>query len=110
MSNKLAILHPAVEVEESSKPVLVAVTSSTQLPASGLSPRLSGLQGKRLALMDNSKVNARQLLMAVAKRLQAQYGVGEVRIWRKPSPGVGAQFIPEMMAWHPDLVLNALGD
>ena len=110
MSNRLAVLHPGVETEANVKPIHAVVTPASQLPDSRLAPRLPGLQGKRLALLENTKVNARQLLMALAKRLQAQYSVGEVRMWHKHSPAAGAKFMPEIMEWHPDLVLNALGD
>jgi hypothetical protein len=106
MNDKLIVLHPGVEAE--TRPVSAQV-ASTSAPA-GLAPRLATLQGKRLALLDNSKVKAKELLMAVGKRLQEQYGIAEVRVWRKPASAIPAPFIAEMMGWKPDLVLTASGD
>jgi hypothetical protein len=106
MSEKIIVLHPAVETEPDS--ALAPAASSQQVQ--GLTPRLPTLQGKRLALLDNSKVKAKELLLAFARRLQEQYGVAEVRMWRKPASAIPAPFIPELMEWKPDLVLTASGD
>jgi hypothetical protein len=106
MSEKLIVLHPAVETETRQHPAQAA--SASARPA--LAPRLATLQGKRLALLDNSKVKAKELLTAVGKRLQAQYGVAQVRIWRKAASAIPAPFIADIMSWKPDLVLTASGD
>ena len=111
MNQKLAVLHPGLETEVNIRPVGPGFSAGPKLQArQRLAPRLPSLKGTRLALLDNSKVNARELLNALAKRLQAQFGVAEVRPWRKPSPAKGAEFIPELLAWKPDLVLTASGD
>ena len=36
------------------------------------------LRGKKVAILDNSKANAGFLMLSVARRLQDQYGVGEI--------------------------------
>ena len=109
----MAVLHPGVET-----PAALATgleTSGTLPPAhSGggqLAPRLATLRGKRLALFENGKVNALEILVAVGKRLVARHGIAETRVWRKRhAGGTGAAVIPAIMAWKPDLVLTSTGD
>jgi hypothetical protein len=98
MTATLTVLHPGLEeAKGKDKPRLAA--------------RLSDLKGKRIALLDNCKVNADAILAAVAKRLQA-LGAGEVRAWKKPrgASSPGDTEIPLIQAWKPDAVLVALGD
>jgi hypothetical protein len=107
----LRVLHPAVE---SHTPVK---NPHDLIPEGGkaqglrhLAPRLTSLKGKRLALLDNNKVNARELLTAFGKQLQLQHGVAEIKMWRKPTSAAPAPFISEITAWKPDLMLTASGD
>lgn len=110
MTASLSILHPGVE--SPGKPQGNKTLEKTGRP-SGLAPRinLQGAAGKlRLALLDNTKVNAEELLVAVGKRLK-DFGFGETRIYRKRHAGEsGAVQIEELMKWKPDLVLTGLGD
>jgi hypothetical protein len=53
-------------------------TAEPRILAAGLAPRLSSLRGKKVAILDNSKANAGFLMLTVARRLQEQYGVGEI--------------------------------
>ena len=53
-------------------------TAEPRILAAGLAPRLSSLRGKKVAILDNSKANAGFLMLSVARRLQEQYGVGEI--------------------------------
>lgn len=99
MNDMLTVLHPGVETE----PVLASRPR--------LASRLATLQGKRLALLDNGKVNSGAVLAALGKRLRDRYGVAEVRAWKKRHAGeTGAGIIPDLMKWRPDLALTALGD
>jgi hypothetical protein len=50
-----------------------------------LAPRLAGLQGRRLGLLDNSKNNADRMLNMVASLLHTQYGFANIIRHRKPS-------------------------
>ena len=43
-----------------------------------LAPRLDTFKGKRAGILDNGKPNAGFLMLTVARRLQEQYGVGEI--------------------------------
>jgi hypothetical protein len=61
-----------------------AVTART------LAPRRAALEGVAVALLDNSKPNARALLERVAAELRARHGAGEVRVWHKPTASRGA--------------------
>jgi hypothetical protein len=96
MNATLTILHPGNESGSELKP--------------RLAPRLETLQGKRVALLDNGKVNAGALLAAVAARLQ-RFGIAEVRAWKKQHAAApGERQIPELIRWKPDLALTGLGD
>ena len=112
MKNTLSVLHPGVETGPVAIPV-PAASVKARAPGSGLAARLShaeGLRGKRVALLDNTKVNAAELMTALAKRLAA-HGIGEVRMFRKRHAGEsGAAAIADILKWQPDLVLTGLGD
>ncbi len=96
MNASITVLHPGVETPKDAKPQLAR--------------RLSSLAGKRVALLDNSKVNAGTLLAAVAERLKS-LGIGETRAWKKQHAShTGEHLFPELLAWKPDLVLTGLGD
>jgi hypothetical protein len=58
--------------------ILYDPTADPRIVATGLAPRLSSLRGKKVAILDNSKANAGFLMLSVARRLQEQYGVGEI--------------------------------
>jgi hypothetical protein len=99
MNDMLTVLHPGLETE----PALKAQPR--------LASRLASLKGKRLALLDNGKVNAGAVLAALGKRLQDRFGIAEVKTWKKRHAGAtGAAVIPDLMKWSPHLALTALGD
>ena len=68
--------------------VLYDPTAEPRILAAGLAPRLSSLRGKKVAILDNSKANAGFLMLTVARRLQEQYGVGEIVKREKGIPSV----------------------
>jgi hypothetical protein len=99
MKDTLTILHPGVETDHAAH------------AQPRLAPRPATLRGKRLALLDNGKVNAGAILAAIGRRLREHHGVAEVRAWKKRHAGeTGAAIIPDLMKWRPDLALGALGD
>ena len=114
MSNILTVLCPVIEAV----PGDAAAASTNDIkeqpratPRKSGAPRLATLSGARVALFENGKVNARQILVALGERMKALHGVAEVSLWRKPDPSTtGEPFIGPMLAWKPDLVLTALGD
>ena len=58
--------------------ILYDPTAEPRILAAGLARRLDTLRGKKVAILDNSKANAGFLMLTVARRLQEQYGVGEI--------------------------------
>ncbi|HEY2992433.1 MAG TPA: hypothetical protein VGM22_06460 [Methylomirabilota bacterium] len=62
-------------------------TAEPRAVAAKLAPRLAGLQGKRIGILDNGKANAGTLMLAVARRLQESYGAGEIVKREKPVAG-----------------------
>jgi hypothetical protein len=79
--------------------------------ASTCAPRLAGLHGKRVGLLDNSKNQAGQLLDMVAAMLHERYGCTDIVRQRKPSASKPAA--PEVIAGFArtcDLVLVGVGD
>lgn len=108
--DRIAVLHPGVEVADAADIAAARSDGANPVRRLGLAPRLSTLSGKRLALLDNNKVNARELLQAVSACLQRRHGIGEVRAWRKPTSAAPAPFMDEIRAWKPDLLFSASGD
>jgi hypothetical protein len=107
----LRVLHPAVEAHTPVKnPHDLIPEGAKAHGARHLAPRLINLKGMRLALLDNNKVNARELLTAFGKQLKEQFGVSDIKMWRKPTSAAPAPFIAEITAWKPDLMLTASGD
>ena len=62
-------------------------TAEPKILAAGLAPRLASLEGKRAGILDNGKPNAGFLMLAVAERLRASYGVTEIVKRDKPVAG-----------------------
>ena len=62
-------------------------TAEPKILAAGLAPRLASLEGKRAGILDNGKPNAGFLMLAVAERLRASYGVTEIVKREKPVAG-----------------------
>ena len=111
MSNTITVLHPAIEdapaLVHAAEPNVTGKRSGSKQP----SLRLASLAGKRVALLDNGKVNAGPILVALAKRLQSKFRAAEYRIWKKRHAGdSGAAVLPALIAWNPDLALTAIGD
>lgn len=97
--------------ESLSKLVLIRPVNEATVAASSLAPRLSGLQGKRLGLLDNSKSKAGKMLETVAAILNAQYGFTDIVRHRKPSASKPAapEAIDEL-ADVCDLAIVGVGD
>jgi hypothetical protein len=109
-AQKLYVLHPGVEAHTPVKnPHDLIPEGGREHGQRQLAPRLASLVGKRLALLDNNKVNARELLTAFGAQLK-RLGVSDIKMWRKPTSAAAAPFISEITAWKPDLMLTASGD
>jgi len=72
-------------MENVQKLVLIKPVNEAIPEQSSYAPRPTGLEGKRLGLLDNSKNNAGRFLEMVAKMLDEQYGFSNIVRHRKPS-------------------------
>ncbi len=72
---------------------------------------VGSLQGRRLAILDNSKPNFQQLATLIARKLQAQHSMQGVGYFRKENPAVGAGTeLLDRIAQSADLVLTGSAD
>ena len=74
-------------------------------------PRLRDLTNKRVGIIDDSKVNAREFLHTVTELLDERFGVTGVKYHRKPSASKPADpAVISEMAEECDYVLVGIGD
>jgi hypothetical protein len=74
-------------------------------------PRVAGLAGLRLGILDNTKWNASRLLRKTASRLGDRYGFAAVHYYRKESFAKAAEpALVAAIAADNDIVLTAIGD
>ena len=74
-------------------------------------PRVAGLEGLRLGVLDNTKWNAGRLLRKTAARLGERHGFAAVNYYRKESFSKYAD--PDLLAAiaaDNDIILTAIGD
>ena len=77
-----------------------------------IAPRLTGLDGKRVGLLNNVKANARELVVDIADLLQQRYDISVVGpVLTQGQSGMLAtpQQLTEL-ASEVDLVITAIGD
>jgi hypothetical protein len=83
----------------------------TGVPEIGSIPtasRPTSLKGLRVALLDNGKEFSDIVLDALATTLKNDYGVTNIKFWRKGFPAKGAPFIDEMAA-ESDVAISGVG-
>lgn len=74
-------------------------------------PRVAGLSGLRLGILDNSKWNANKLLRGATAALQAEFPLAAVNYYVKHSFSKdAAPELIEQIAQENDIVLTAIGD
>jgi hypothetical protein len=74
-------------------------------------PRVAGLAGLRLGILDNTKWNAGRLLRKTASRLGDSFGFAAVNYYRKESfAKVADPALIAAIAAENDVVLTAIGD
>ena len=77
----------------------------------GLMPRLRSLQGLRVALLENTKPNGAVLLQHVGRELQDNYGVREVRMFRKGYFGTPVEeSVVQQILRNSDFAVAGIGD
>jgi hypothetical protein len=76
-----------------------------------LRPRLRSLQGLRVALLENTKPNGAVLLQHVGRELQENYGVREVRMFRKGYFGTPVEeSVVQQILRNSDFAVAGIGD
>ena len=74
-------------------------------------PRPTALQGKRVALIQNTKFNSDRLLERIGDILKAEYGVSEWRMYDKHNASVPAHAeIIEEVKTSADVMVAGIGD
>ncbi len=73
--------------------------------------RLTSFNGKRLAILDNTKWNAGKLLRGIQEQLTADAGLSTITYYRKHSFSMNAApVLLDEIAANNDLVITAIGD
>ena len=76
-----------------------------------LAPRLAGLDGQRLGVLDNTKWNANRLLRKTTTKLEQEFSFAAVSYYRKESfSRNAAAALLEAIAADNDIVVTAIGD
>lgn len=74
-------------------------------------PRPASLEGKRVALIENTKFNSDRLLQKIGDILVKEYGAAGTRMWRKRNSSVPAHDeIVEEVRKTSDLMVAGIGD
>jgi flavorubredoxin len=74
-------------------------------------PRPTALDGKRVALIQNTKYNSDRLLQRIGDILKAEYGVTEWRMYNKHNASVPAHAeIIEEVKKSADVMVAGIGD
>jgi hypothetical protein len=74
-------------------------------------PRPDSLAGTRIGLIENTKFNSDRLLLKIGEILTAEYGAGEVRLFRKHNSSVPAhQELIEELRQTCDVMVAGIGD
>ncbi len=69
---------------------IVDPVGSSAATARNLAVRPGSLEGVTIALLDNSKPNAKALLERLGALVAAKSGAGAVRVWSKPGSSISA--------------------
>jgi hypothetical protein len=90
---------------------LMDPTAAPLSSAVRLAPRPKTLQGLRVGLIENTKVNSKALLLKVAQRLKERHGMTVTLLNRKRSPSheVDAAAVQEFKT-QADFVISGIGD
>jgi hypothetical protein len=93
------------------EPILDPTGAGMLAPAATLAPRLRGLDGIRLGLLDNAKANAAVVLQTLAAQLRAQHHLGEATTYTKSYFGTPVEEDrAQEIAQSCDAVIAGVGD
>jgi hypothetical protein len=74
-------------------------------------PRPASLEGKRVALIENTKFNSDRLLEKIGRILESEYGAAGTRMWRKRNSSVPAhEEVIEEVRKTCDVMVAGIGD
>jgi len=74
-------------------------------------PRPASIEGKRVALIENTKFNSDRLLEKIGEILVKEYGAASTRMWRKRNSSVPAhQEIIDEVRQTCDVMVAGIGD
>ncbi len=99
-----------MSIDSRQQVLLVDPITQPVVPPFSSAPRLADLTHKRVALIDDSKENAKALLDEIVAILGDRFGVADVRYHRKPSASKPAE--PEViqnLAASCDYAIVAIG-
>jgi hypothetical protein len=86
-------------------------TTPAARQAIAYAPRPTSLQGKRVALIENTKFNSDRLLQKIGEIMVRDYGAAATRMWRKRNSSVPAheEIIAEVRRTC-DVMVAGVGD
>ena len=91
--------------------LLVDPTTQPDIADYAVAPRLRDLSGKRLGLIDDSKVNAKEWLKELTDILDERFGIASLKYHAKPSASKPADpAVVEELARESDYVIVGVGD
>ena len=98
-------------VETKHRYVLVDPTTLPIVPEFQGAPRLDNLNDKRVGVIDDSKVNAKEYLEQLTDLLNERFGIASVKYHAKPSASKPADpAVVAEMAEECDYVIVGIGD
>ena len=98
-------------VETRQRYVLVDPTTLPIVPEFEGAPRLDDLNDKRVGVIDDSKVNAREYLEQLTDLLNERFGIASIKYHAKPSASKPADpAVIAEMAEECDYVIVGIGD
>ena len=91
--------------------ILDPTTEAAAAQSIAWAPRPTALQGKRVALIQNTKFNSDRLLEKIGNILKAEYGVADWRMYNKHNASVPAHAeIIEEVKKSADVMVAGIGD
>ena len=98
-------------MSETRERLLDPTGESDQATDTQLRPRVRSLRGLRVALLENTKPNGAVLLQHVGRELQENYGVREVRMFRKGYFGTPVEeSVVQQILRNSDFAVAGIGD
>ena len=85
-------------------------TAPSSVKGAQLAPRLPGLRGRVVGVLDNGKANAGVLMTAIAEELRTRHGIKDVIVRTKPVAGPASPETVKILKEQTDFVLIGSAD